>query len=52
MDTASRTAAALGVDFGTHHTLATVLRDEPAAPFVWLVIDPDDSNALGGLVEC
>ncbi|MEU6861632.1 Hsp70 family protein [Glycomyces sp. NPDC046736] len=28
MDTASRTAAALGVDFGTHHTVATVLRDD------------------------
>ncbi|SDD64711.1 Hsp70 family protein [Glycomyces harbinensis] len=26
MDTPSRTAAALGVDFGTHHTVATVLR--------------------------
>jgi hypothetical protein len=28
MDTAPRTAAALGVDFGTHHTVATVLRDD------------------------
>lgn len=26
MDTAQRTAAALGVDFGTHHTVATVVR--------------------------
>ncbi|MFG3341543.1 Hsp70 family protein [Glycomyces sp. NPDC048151] len=28
MDSASRTAAALGIDFGTHHTVATVLRDD------------------------
>jgi hypothetical protein len=21
-------------------------------PFVWLVIDPDDPNSLGGLVQC
>ncbi|MDA1360000.1 Hsp70 family protein [Glycomyces luteolus] len=28
MDSAPRTAAALGIDFGTHHTVATVLRDD------------------------
>jgi actin-like ATPase involved in cell morphogenesis len=28
MDSAPRTAAALGVDFGTHHTVATVLRGD------------------------
>lgn len=28
MDTARRTASALGIDFGTHHTVATVLRGD------------------------
>ncbi|WP_205325760.1 Hsp70 family protein [Glycomyces sp. YM15] len=28
MDSAPRTAAALGIDFGTHHTVATVLRED------------------------
>jgi hypothetical protein len=28
MDTARRTAAAIGIDFGTHHTVAAVLRDD------------------------
>jgi actin-like ATPase involved in cell morphogenesis len=28
MESAPRTAAALGIDFGTHHTVATVLRDD------------------------
>ncbi|WP_460498980.1 hypothetical protein [Glycomyces tarimensis] len=28
MDTAQRTAAALGIDFGTHNTVATVLRPD------------------------